>query len=122
MTEDKLTKPLRERIRQRGEHELLDVIVELRREPADEAPQPTNAPRAGLIARRKQAFEDAADPVREAVQRAGGEVQQQAWLNRTLRVRIARAGLEELTGLEAVEHLDVTRGLALEDETPEPTG
>lgn len=96
MGSPKITPALDERIRAEADDRLLDVVVEL----AGDAPE-------GGMPELRQAFRDAAAPVEERIARAGGEVLDGAWLNRTLRAKVPAARLRELGDLDQVAALDV---------------
>lgn len=109
MSDAKLSDALRSEIRTAEASRPIVVVLELER------PDPRAgalavgrvASRADAIALRKAAFREAASPVIDAVARAGGSVEDEVWLNATLRVSIAPDQVGRLAALASVKHLDL---------------
>lgn len=112
MDATKLKPDLTARLAQADADEVLDVVLELdpQTELADAAPQS----RSEQIALRKEIFSHDVVPVEEAIQEAGGEVVDQAWINQTVLARVPVRGVEQLSELDKVMALDVPRTIEAE--------
>lgn len=103
-----------------GADEPVEAVIELKPQAA-----PPSARRSRLslapqsrkerIAAMRDAFEERARDVAAAVEKAGGEVVEKAWINQTLRVRLPREGIDAVAELDEVSRLDAPRRV-----TPEP--
>jgi hypothetical protein len=87
-----------------GDDQPLDVVIELGHEGDVAAGR-------GSIDVRRDAFEQEARPLQQAVVAAGGQVLATAWLNRTLKARVPKGSLRALSELQMVKALDVPHGL-----------
>ncbi len=107
----KLTPTLAARLRHAEASERVEVILELRprHEAAEVAAQRKS--RSERIAAIKEAFARDLDPVEEVVQKVGGEVLGRAWINQTVLVRVPALAVKQLSKLDGVEALDVSRHL-----------
>jgi hypothetical protein len=85
--------------------DLLDVVVELERAAPEGSPS---------VPKLREAFERDAAPVSGAISSLGGEVTDQAWLNRTLRAKVPASAVSALADHDAVALLDVPHRLTPE--------
>jgi hypothetical protein len=93
--------------------ELLEVTLQL--ESPDRSPAASSAgSRAEKIVALKEAFNQDAASVEEAVRNAGGEVTGRAWINQTLRARVPAQKIRDLCDHEKVSAVDTTRTLKAE--------
>lgn len=86
--------------------DLLEVVVELR-----PTAIPAARPGKAAIEARRSAFERDSGPVEDAVRKAGGRVLGSVWLNDSLKVLVPSRALDELSGLAAIQALDVPHPL-----------
>jgi hypothetical protein len=108
MESEKISQPLAESLRDPHGDDWLDVIVELG------APEVTHDPlvsRAAHISACKEAFARHAGPVVDRIRTLGGEVTDQAWINGSLRARLAKNMVPALSSENLVTRLDLPRGL-----------
>jgi hypothetical protein len=68
--------------------------------------------RSERTARAMSAFRAIADPVKAAVERLGGEVIDEAWINSTIKCRIPATALNALAGRDDIKKIDLPRSLA----------
>jgi hypothetical protein len=99
MPDDKLTPALLDRARAAAPGDLVDVVIELRRERT----------RGGDVDELRSRFAKDASPVEQAVVEAGGAVLGRAWLNATVRARVPAGTLARLGQVEGVERIDAPR-------------
>ena len=109
---DKVTPDLASRIEVTDDECLVDVVVELEAPPVPSAVP--SGDRAAAIAELKETFRAAADPVIRLVVALGGEVLGEAWLNRTLRVRVPASAIAELSAASGVSAVDIPRRIEAE--------
>jgi hypothetical protein len=89
--------------------DLLEVILQL------ESPVASSAhSRAEKIVAMKEAFNQDAASVEEAVRSVGGEITGRAWINQTLRARVPAQKIKDLCDLEKVAAVDAPRALKAE--------
>ena len=88
--------------------DVLEIIVEL---VAGPPATPPGTARSAAIAARKERFTREAQPVEEAIRKVGGEILDRAWINQTMRARLPRRALAEVSDLAEVGHLDLGREL-----------
>jgi hypothetical protein len=105
-SKDKISRTLADRVAEKRE-EALDAVVEL----TAQAMPAGKLSRGERMAAVKQAFEERASRVEEAVRSAGGEVLGKAWINQTLQVRLPSDALAGLADLDEVCQLDAPRKL-----------
>jgi hypothetical protein len=105
--EAKFTQLLAGQLGQKAVSEVVEVVVELR------APSDIGAalPRAQRMARLKEQFEHEKAPVEQAIARAGGTVTDRAWINHSLKCRLPRGSLTQLTALPEVAAIDLPRAI-----------
>jgi len=108
----KLTKQLRDRLNNTPDDSLVEVVVEIY--PGPSTPRIPGTSRQQAIAQGRQQFLQAVAPVEQRIQSLGGEVLEQAWLNQTLRVRLAARHVDQLTEPECVASVDTPGRLARE--------
>ena len=108
MTGAKITDALAESLAVGHSDDRLELIVELTA-PVD-APS-TGANRAAMIAARKAAFSLAAAPIAEQIREMGGEITGEAWINNSMRARLAKRHAPALSANESVKRLDLPRQL-----------
>ena len=87
----------------------LDVILELK--PVPVAP---GASRAETIAVMRAAFQTSADVVKATVQRCGGTVVDEAWINSTLKCHLPARAVKQLGRLGDIARIDVPHRMARE--------
>ena len=91
------------------EDQWLDVILELK--PARVA---SGASRAEAVAGMRAGFQVSADPVKAAVQRWGGTVVGEAWINSTLQCRVPARAVRQLGQLVDIMRIAVPHPLSRE--------
>lgn len=101
-----LTESLRQLASRSHSQDLIDVIIELPRSPIPTRSLPSNAPREESLRQLIDEFASLSAPVRQTIERVGGEVLGQAWINNTLKVRVPASSLTELDQTEHVTLLD----------------
>lgn len=108
----KATPDLGAQIQEVGEDEVIEVVVELTPlvSPAPSAKQS----RTEKIAAQKQAFSDAAKPLRELITSQGGEITGEAWITNSLRARVSARTLRALGRAKPVAAIDVPHRLSRE--------
>jgi hypothetical protein len=104
VADPKITPELESRAREEDDDALVEVVVELAEPSSEQA----------SMDELKAAFRESAEPVAEAIAGLGGEVQGEAWINRTLKARVPARGLSDLSNIETVAALDVPHGLTPE--------
>lgn len=72
---------------------------------------PPGSSRADMIEANKQDFARVATPIKEVVQRLGGQVTAEAWINSTLAVKLPTTALPELADEGAIASIDLARSL-----------
>ncbi len=88
--------------------EPLDVVVEVEDEPERAAASLSRAERIALL---RERFQGVASQVEERVRALGGLVLDTAWVNRTMRVRIAAGRVADLADVPRVDLVDLPRAL-----------
>lgn len=106
-----LSDSLRDLLARSSAGTVLDVVVELPLTATPSHSLPVDAPRDQYIDRSAAEFEHLSAPVVAAVERLGGQVLSQAWLNHTLKVRIAASQLEQLDRARNVARIGLPRPL-----------
>ncbi len=101
---EKISPPLSEFLKETSGEDWLDLVVELT-EPA-EADVATSSGGAKIAARKEQ-FARQAKPVSDQIRRMGGEVTGEAWINGSLRVRLAKKMIPVLSKERLVARLDL---------------
>lgn len=91
----------------------LEVILELEPQSRSEGASEAKS-RTEKIAAQKEAFLRSLSPVEETIQRLGGEITGQAWINRSVRVRVPAKSVRELSELRGIATLDVPHPLTAE--------
>ncbi|MBN1609257.1 MAG: hypothetical protein JW940_21685 [Polyangiaceae bacterium] len=81
--------------------ELLDVVVELRQDPAA----------AESVDQLRRSFGQMRVPVEKTISDLGGTVTGEAWINHTLRAQVPARGVSELSRVGTVRALDVPHQL-----------
>lgn len=89
--------------------ESLDIVLEL--QPPDVI---RGATRADAIERLRSDFHAASEPVRLAIEAAGGLVQSEAWINSTIRCQVPASGLKTLGERMEIVRIDLPRSLSPE--------
>jgi hypothetical protein len=102
----KISSSLSESLREADADDWIDLVVEVGGVKVAEQP---GSDRAAKISARKAAFAQSAKPVAEEIRRLGGEVLGQAWINNTIRARVAKKMIPELTETALVSRLDTPR-------------
>jgi hypothetical protein len=102
----KVSLPLAARMRSAQPEDMLVVILELDR-PSDRVPPFEDRQRQ--IQHLKRVFETEAEPVEAAIENAGGQVLDRAWINHTMRALVPAGSLASLSTLDNVETLDLPR-------------
>jgi hypothetical protein len=90
--------------------EPIEVIVQVRVPPADEAA----ASRAARVAARRARFEESARSVEAAIGDLRGRTLERAWLNGSLRALVPAGRITDLAGRADVESIDVPHPLEAE--------
>ena len=112
MFEEKCTPALRQTAICAAPEDTLSVVLEVK-EPQTAA-VPSTGSRAEKIQSRKAFFASAAQPLRETIERLGGEVLGEAWLNSTMSVKIPKQALEILSKEDSVQSIDTGHVVARE--------
>ncbi len=105
----KLSATLADRLDHADAADLVEVVVELQAAPP--AGTGDGMPRAARIAAARDAFGVASYPVERAIQSAGGEVVDAAWINQTVRAKLPASAVASLVKLHEVRLLDLPRTL-----------
>ena len=105
----KITAPLEALIAAAGPDEEVVVVLEMasRKSPLGFAAQT----RQQLIAEKRSRFEQQVSPIERAIEEAGGEVLDRAWINSTMRVRVPAHAIRALIDAGDVEKADVEHRL-----------
>lgn len=111
MSTEKISPPLLESLQQTEGDDWLDLIVELAPE-GDMSASVTS--RAEKIAARKKQFARQAKPVADEIRRLGGEVTGEAWINGSLRIRLAKKMVPMLLHQDQVARLDLPHAIQAE--------
>jgi len=106
----KLSAELSDELEKKDSGELLDVILELRKD-SQPATAQTVGSRSEKIAALKEAFERNRAPVEEIVRKVGGEVTGSAWINQTVRARVPAKKVKELAEHEKIIAVDIPHPL-----------
>jgi hypothetical protein len=101
---EKISQSLAESLQGADAQDWIDLIVELEQPRAAELP---GSSRAEKIAALKEDFARRAEPVAERIRRMGGEVTGQAWINSSLRARVAKKMVAGLSDEAHVIRLDL---------------
>lgn len=110
---NKITPHLNDYLNNNPSSATVEVVIEL--SPVDTTPtQSSDAPRNEKIAQLKDAFQKNLGPVQQAIQSAGGNVTDSAWLNSTVKAVIPAANIHALANLEAITAIDLPRTLSSE--------
>jgi hypothetical protein len=90
------------------EDELTELVVELANKATGDV---SGLTRQQKIRIRKTAFEKQVEPIVQEIERVGGEVTGQAWINGTLRARVPKKMIAALSDQAPIAKLDTPRGL-----------
>lgn len=101
MTSAKISDELRAKLNSAEEVQVVIELVPLGQEETE------GLSRSELIARRKEAFQRRAGKVLDEVDRHGGEVLGQAWINESIHANMPAGGVPKLADLEVVATIDV---------------
>jgi hypothetical protein len=113
MNPAKLTPKLAAQLEKTGPAEILELVLEV--DPKFHSTETANSrSRSERIAVQKAAFDRAIAPIEEAVQKLGGEVTGQAWINQTVRARVPAREVGRLSDLEMIASIDTPHRLELE--------
>jgi len=93
--------------------DLLEVIFQLKSS-GEPHVAPNAQSRAEKIVAMKEAFNQDAAPVEEAIRQVGGEITGRAWINQTLRARVPAQKVKDLCDLKKVAAVDTTHPLEAE--------
>jgi len=107
----KLTPELRKSLSGKAPDALIDVIVECH---AASPTAPATASRAERIAQQRQQFLETCAPVERRIESLGGTVLEHAWINQTVRARVAVQTLQDLADESDVVSIDVPARLTRE--------
>lgn len=110
MALSKLTRQLRDRLDRTPDDSLVEVVLEILSN--DDEPPAAGASRSELMEAARKRFREAVAPVEEHVQRLGGEVLDRGWLNRTLRVRVPKRSVNQVTESASVRSADTPRPIS----------
>lgn len=112
----KLTDKLAEHIEKTAD-DMLEIIVELDPARGDEiVSQSGEMSRQDRITKLREDFADQAAAVASAIEKAGGEILDQAWINKTLKVRVPVKNIGDITGEKEVTAVDLPETVQLEKE------
>jgi hypothetical protein len=106
MSSEKISNSLSESLREADADESIDLVVEVG---GAGVAEPPGLGRAEKIAARKAAFAQSAEPVAQEIRRLGGEVIGQAWINGSIRARVAKRMIPALSEESRVTRLDRPR-------------
>jgi hypothetical protein len=116
MSIEKLTDKLVQHIEKTGE-DMLEIIVELDPSRGDEiVSQSGDMSRQDRITKLREDFAEQSAAVASAIEKAGGEILDQAWINKTLKVRVPVKNIESITGEKEVTSVDLPETVQLEKE------
>lgn len=111
MRSDKISRSLAVSLEGSGPEDWLDLIVEV----GTPAPQEVSGScRAEKIASLKDAFARRAGPVMDRIRCLGGEVTEQAWINGSLRARMLKRTIPDLSEESSVARLDLPHKILAE--------
>lgn len=115
MSVEKLTDKLVEHIGKAAAEDMLEVILELDptrgREIIAESGEMSRQDR---IAKLREDFTRQAASVASAIEKAGGEIIDEAWINKTLKVRLPVESIGQITDDETVTSVDLPETIELE--------
>src|SRR4051812_4341460 len=89
-----------------GSNEPLDLVLEL-----DSVPVDRSLSRADRIDALKARFFDRSKEIRALVERTGGSVRDEAWINSTLKVRVRPETLRELRKADGIRRIELPRAI-----------
>ncbi len=105
MTKSKLSLQLTELLKKSGDHNPVDVVVELKTEPSNADAQ---------MAELRGSFAKLAEPIKSRITSMGGVVTGEAWLNGTLLARLPQKAMAEISMEADVAHVDLPHPLVRE--------
>ena len=108
---NKITPHLNDYLNNNPSSDKVEVVIEL--SPVDTS-QASDAPRNEKIEQLKDAFQKNLGPVQQAIQNAGGNVTDSAWLNSTVKAVVPAANIHALANLEGITTIDLPRTLSSE--------
>jgi hypothetical protein len=115
MSIQKLTDKLVEHIESTVAGDMLDIIVELDPARGQEIMSGSaELSRQDRISKLREDFTDQAAAVAAAIEKAGGEVLDHAWINKTLKVRVPVESIDRITEDKEVTAVDLPHGIELE--------
>ena len=106
---EKLSAQLKNTVESTPESNDMDVVVELTE--SDQRLPLNSAERMNTL---RQSFGEQAKSIRGAIQRLGGEITHEAWINSTIAARLPLKALDELSRETCVRRIDVPRKLERE--------
>lgn len=96
--------------------DMLDVVVEL---PVPKTADVSGASRADRISSLKETFTKQAEPLVQQIRSMGGEITDEpAWINGSLRARVAKDSIPALTDHKEVRLIDLSRPISLDARLP----
>jgi hypothetical protein len=114
MSIEKLTHQLAEHIEKTAE-DMLEIIVELDPARGEQiVSESGEMSRQDRIAKLREDFADQSAAVTSAIEKAGGEILDQAWINKTLKVRVPVKNIDSITGEKEVTSVDLPETVQLE--------
>ena len=108
----KVSEPLAARVQSAKPEDMLVVIFELDRPTFDSGLRRLD--RQHRIQYMKEVFETELQPVEAAIENAGGEVLDRAWINHTVRARVPARSLFSLCAIDNIEALDLPQMIELD--------
>ena len=105
MTKSKLSLQLAELLKQSGDQNPIDVVVELKTEPSNADAQ---------MAELRGSFAKLADPIKSKITSMGGVVTGETWLNGTLLARMPQKAMVEFSKEADIAHVDLPHPLVRE--------
>lgn len=113
----KLTEKLAQHIEKTSGADMVDIIVELDPARGQEIMSGSaELSRQDCIAKLKEDFTDQASAVAAAIEKAGGEILDHAWINKTLKVRVPVESIDRITADKEVTAIDLPEKIQLENE------
>jgi hypothetical protein len=112
MNQTKLTAELTQQLQRTEDSEMMDVVIEV--EPENSAPESfayQSLSRQERITALQENFAKQSAPVEDAIEQAGGEVLDRAWINQTLKVRVPVESIPKISEHENIYTVDVLHSI-----------